>query len=513
MSLQVLTARQAADLIADQDTVLTDGFIGSCFPEELAIGLKERFLETGSPKNLTLVYCAGQGDARERGLNHLGHEGLLGRVIGGHWNLVPRVQKLAVENKVAAYNLPQGVMCHMLRDIAAGRPGTLTHVGLKTFIDPRYGGGKLNDKATEDLVELMTIHGQEYLFYKSFPIQVALLRGSYADENGNVTMEREGLTLSMLSAAQAVKNSGGTVIVQVEHLVKNGTLDPRLVKIPGIYIDAIVVASKPENHMQTFGTPYNAAFTGAIQVPSHHIASTPFDERKIISRRAAMEITPGSVVNLGIGLPEGIAPVAHELGLSSQFVLTVEAGTIGGVPQSGLDFGCSINPEAIIDQANQFDSYHGGGLDLAFLGLAEADHKGNINVSKFGTRIPGAGGFIDITQNASTVVFCGTMTAKGLRIRSGDGSLHIEQEGSVRKFVDQVQQITFSGERAIETGQKVRYITERAVFGLDEHGIELLEVAPGIDLARDVLAQMAFKPHMRAVKTMDTWLFETGGTP
>ncbi|MDW7656020.1 MAG: malonate decarboxylase subunit alpha, partial [Bacillota bacterium] len=290
MSFQVLSARQAAEMVADGDTVLTDGFVGCCFPEELAIGLEERFLETGAPKNLTLVYCAGQGDARTRGLNHLGHEGLLSRVIGGHWNLVPAVQKLAVENKVEAYNLPQGVLCHMLRDIAAGKPGTLTHVGLKTFIDPRLGGGKLNERTRKDLITLMQIDGKDYLFYKSFPIQVAFLRGTYADENGNVTMQREGLTLSMLSAAQAARNSGGKVIVQVEQIVKAGKLDPRLVQIPGIYVDAIVVASKPEYHMQTFGTQYNPAFSGEIAVPLHRLSPLKFDERKIICRRAALEI-------------------------------------------------------------------------------------------------------------------------------------------------------------------------------------------------------------------------------
>ena len=507
MPFKILSARQAADLVADGDTLVTDGFIGSCFAEELAIGLEQRFLETGTPRNLTLVYCAGQGDGNSRGLNHLGHEGLLGKVIGGHWNLVPKVQKLAVENKVEAYNLPQGVLCHMLRDIAAGRPGTLTHVGLKTFIDPRLGGGKLNERTKKDIIELMLIDGREYLLYKTFPIHIALLRGTYADENGNVTMEHEGLTLSMLSAAQATRNSGGKVIVQVERIVKAGSLDPRLVKIPGIYVDAVVVASCPENHMQTFGTQYNPSFTGDITVPLNQVAILKFDERKMICRRAAMEIGKGDIVNLGIGLPEGIGAVANELGKSEDFVLTVEAGTIGGVPQSGLDFGCAVNPQAIIDQANQFDSYHGGGLDLAFLGLAEVDRLGNINVSKFGPRIPGAGGFVDITQNAKTVVFCGTMMAKGLKVSAKDGVLSILEEGSVKKFVQAVEQVTFSGEQALDNGQRVLYITERAVFGLTRGGLQLLEIAPGVDLERDILARMDFMPVIGPVKQMDASIF------
>ncbi len=507
MPLRIMTAREAAELVRDGDTIMTDGFIGSCFAEDLAIGLEQRFLETGKPEGLTLFFCAGQGDAKERGLNHFGHERLLSRVVGGHWNLVPKIQKLAVENKVEAYNLPQGVLCHMIRDIAAGRPGTITHVGLKTFIDPRIAGGKLNERTKEDLVELMTIRGKEYLLYKTFPITVALLRGTYADEDGNVTMAHEGLTISVLSAAQAVKNSGGTVIVQVEQVVKAGSLDPRLVKIPGIYVDAVVVTSCKENHMQTFGTQYNPSFTGDIKVPLHSITPLPLDERKIICRRAAMEIVRGDIVNLGIGLPEGIGTVANELGRGDDFVLTVESGTIGGVPQSGLDFGCSINPQAIIDQANMFDSYHGGGLDVAFLGLAEADVAGNINVSKFGPRVPGVGGFVDITQNAKRVAFCGTFMAKGMQISIRDHALQILCEGAVRKFVRSVEQITFSGEYASEAGQKVLYITERAVFQLTPEGLELIEVAPGIDIEKDILANMDFTPVVRAPRLMDAAIF------
>jgi propionate CoA-transferase len=505
--MNIMTAREAANLVSDGDTLLTDGFIGSCFAEELAIGLEQRFVETGSPKNLTLIFCAGQGDGSIRGLNHLGHDGLLGKVIGGHWNLVPKVQQLAVENKVEAYNLPQGVLCHMLRDIAAKRPGTLTHVGLKTFIDPRNGGGRLNEKTQKDIIEMITIDGREYLLYKTFPIHVAFLRGTYADEYGNISMEHEGLTVSMLSAAQAVRNCGGKVIVQVEKIVKAGSLDPRLVKIPGIYVDTVVVASCRENHMQTFGTQYNPAFTGEITIPLGSVSPMELSERKIICRRAAMEIAKGDIVNLGIGLPEGIGAVANELGISENFVLTVESGTIGGVPQSGLDFGCAINPQAIIDQPNQFDSYHGGGLDLAFLGMAEVDRQGNVNVSRFGSRIPGAGGFIDISQNAKTVVFCGPFMAKGLKIAVENAVLKILEEGSVKKFVSTVEQVTFSGQYAIDSGQRVLYITERAVFGLSPQGMEILEIAPGIDINKDILSKMDFCPLVNRIQQMDSAIF------
>lgn len=507
MPLNVMTARDAANLVSDGDTLLTDGFVGSCFAEELAIGLEQRFLETGTPGNLTLVYCAGQGDGSARGLNHLGHEGLLGKVIGGHWNLVPKLQQLANENKVEAYNLPQGVLCHMLRDIAAKKPGTLTHVGLRTFVDPRNGGGRLNERTKKDIIEVISIDDKEYLLYKTFPVHVAFLRGTYADENGNISMEHEGLSASVLAAAQAARNSRGKVIVQVEKIVKAGSLDPRFVKIPGIYVDAVVVATSRENHMQTFGTNYNPAFSGEISVPTGSMPAMKMSERKIICRRAAAEIASGDVVNLGIGLPEGIGSVANELGMSDNFILTVESGAIGGVPQSGLDFGCTLNPQAIIDQPSQFDSYHGGGLDLAFLGMAETDRLGNINVSRFGPRIPGAGGFIDITQNARTVVFCGSFMAKGLKIAVKNGELKIIEEGTVRKFVHAVEQVTFSGEYAVESGQRVLYITERAVFGLGPQGMELLEIAPGVDLNRDILSKMDFRPVMNHVKFMESSIF------
>ena len=458
-----LTAQQAARLIKDGDTVATDGFIGAAFPEELAYAIEQRFLSTGSPKNLTVVYGAGQGDTKTRGVNHFGHEGLVAKVIGGHWGLVPMVQKLALENKIEAYNIPQGVVSHLFRDIAAKKPGTITHIGLNTFVDPRLEGGKLNEKTTKDIVELIELNGKEYLFYKAFPIDVALIRGTTADKNGNVTMEKEAVTAEMLSAAQAAKNSGGKVIVQVERVVEAGTLDPKQVVIPGIFIDAVVVASDPKFHMQTFSVDFNPAYIGkdGDMPPKGDELSL---ERRIISKRAARELMPGAIINLGIGMPEGVAQVAEK----GSYTITVEAGPIGGTPAGGVDFGCSSNPEAIIDQPYQFDFYQGGGLDLAFLGLAQTDKYGNVNVSKFGTKIAGCGGFIDITQTAQKVVYCGTFTAKGLKISCSDAKLVIDNEGSIKKFIDHVQQITFSGEFAVKKKQPVLYVTERAVFELTE---------------------------------------------
>ncbi len=508
---KVMSAAEAVALIRDGDTVATGGFVGNGFAEELAIAIENRFTETQEPQDLTLMYAAGQGDGKEKGLNHFGYEGLVKRVIGGHWGLVPRLQKLAVENKIIAYNLPQGIISTMFRDIAAKKPRTISSVGLGTFVDPRKAGGKINSITTEDIVELVEYDGEEYLAYKTLPVDVAILRGTTADPDGNITMEKEALTLEVLAIAIATRNSGGTVIVQVERVAERGSLHCRDVKIPGIMVDCVVVA-KLENHWQTFGEEYNPSYSGEIRVPIDSLAPMEMSPRKIIARRAAFELQTGDIVNLGIGMPEGVANVVNEEKMLDKIVLTAEPGVIGGVPAGGLSFGAAANTDALIDQPYQFDFYDGGGLDLAFLGMAQTDYRGNVNVSKFGPRLAGAGGFINISQNAKTVVYVGTFTAGGLSLLIEDGQIRITQEGKSKKFVGgEVEHITFSGEYGLKKGQRIIYVTERCVFELNEEGMQLTEIAPGVDLQKDILAQMDFEPVIKGEpELMDPRIFLPG---
>ena len=513
---KVVSSLDAVRLIRNGATVATGGFVGIGFAEEIAVALEALFLDQNDdrptadkPGNLTLVFAAGQGDGKSRGLNHFGHPGLLRRAIGGHWGLCPKLQRLAVNNEIEAYNLPQGVITHLFRDISAGKPGHLSRIGLGTFVDPRHGGGKLNARTVDDLVRLMNIDGEEYLFYRALPIDVAIVRGTTADLDGNITMEREALTLEMLSIAMAAHNSGGLVIVQVERLAERGALNPRQVKIPGILVDCVVVAPA-QHHHQTFSTVYSAAYASEMRVPVDNLSNSfALGVRKVIARRAAMELQSNSVVNLGIGMPEGVAGIAAEEKIADLLTLTAEPGVIGGLPAGGLDFGAAINAQAIIDQPYQFDFYDGGGLDIAILGLAQADAQGNVNVSRFGSRLAGAGGFINISQSARRVVFVGSFSAGNSEIEVTNGALRIVRDGPGRKFLTEVEQRTFAGQYAEQRGQEVLYVTERCVFRLRPGGLELMEVAPGVDLQRDILDRMDFKPIVNQPVLMDERIFLT----
>lgn len=506
MKNKLVSADDAVALIQDGDTLCLSGFVGTGTPEDLIIALEKRFLETGSPRDLTLVFAAAPGDGNEKGANRLAHKGLIKRVIGGHWALVPKIAKLATDNEIEAYNFPMGTITQLFRDISANRGGILTQVGLGTFVDPRKQGGKLNEVTTDDLVELLILDGQEWLFYKTFPINVCFLRGTTSDPRGNTTLEKEALTLDNLAIAMATKNSNGLVIVQTERIAEDKTLDPRKVKIPRIMVDCVVVAD-PDNHHQTYGMKYSPAFANEIRCQLDDSQPLGMSERKVIARRCAYELPMGGVVNLGIGMPEGIAAVANEEKVLDFITLTAEPGVIGGFPQSGLNFGCSINMDALLDQNQQFDFYDGGGLDLAALGLAEVDQKGNVNVSKFGPKIAGAGGFINISQNARTLIFAGTFTAGGLEVELKDGEIKILNEGKYRKFVNKVEQITFNGRLAATREKPVYYVTERCVFKLRYYGLELIEVAPGIDIEKDILANMDFTPIIKEPRLMASNIF------
>jgi propionate CoA-transferase len=505
---KLCTADEAVALIDDGQTVASGGFVGAAHPEALTAALERRFLDSGKPNGLTLVYGAGQGDGKGRGANHFGHEGLVTRVIGGHWGLAPSLGRLALEGRIEAYNFPQGVLCQLFRDIAAKRPGIFTHVGLETFIDPKSAGGRVNEGTREQLVERVELGGRTWLWYKAFPVHVGLIRATAADPQGNLVMDREAVFGEALPIAQAAHNYAGLVIAQVADLLPE-RVSPHHVRVPGVLVDRIVVAD-PHEHEQTFAEPYNPGYCSVRPAGEEDHASLealPMGARRIIASRACEEIPPNAIVNLGIGMPEGIARIAAERNLLESFTLTVESGPIGGMPAGGLSFGASLHPRAVIDQPAQFDFYDGGGLDFAALGGAQIDAQGNVNVSRFGNRMPGVGGFVNITQNAKRLVFCGTLTVGGLEVAVEDGRLRIAEEGKTRKFVKEVEQVSFSADRARELRQQVLYVTERAVFCLADKGMALIEVAPGIDVEQEVLGRMDFEPIVREVGLMPEGCF------
>jgi propionate CoA-transferase len=503
---KVIPAEDAVALVQTGDTVAVAGYGTNGVPEKLLAGLEERFLADHEPRDLTLVWAGGIGDGGDRGLNRLGHEGLLKRTIGGHYGLIPKIEELARENRIEAYNFPEGVITHLYRNIAGGRRGALSRVGLETFVDPRLEGAKVNEAATEDLVDLLTLNGEETLYFNGFPVNVAFIRGTTADPEGNISLEKESLSLENLSLALAARNSGGVVICQVERIAQVNSIDARHVRIPGIVVDCVVVA-EPEFHMQNFDHQYHPALSGEIRVPEETLEPLPFDGKKIVLRRAALELTQAAIVNLGVGMASGVGNVANEEKIADRIMLTVDPGVFGGVPLSGYGFGASLNYSATIDHATQFDFIDGGGLDIACLGFAECDGEGNVNASRFSGRVSGCGGFINISQNSKKVVFLGTFTSGGLEIEISDGELEIVREGRFAKFVDEVGQVTFAGPRAGRQGRPVYFVTERCVLALRAEGLELTEVAPGVDIEADILRQLPFEPIVRDPKPMEKALF------
>ena len=502
-----ITAEEAMRLIPEGSTIGITGFIGSAFPEYMAVKIEESFLQNGYPKNITVTHSPGIGSGGGKGMDHFAHVGLLKSVIASHYNLSPKLQKMIGDNEIEAYLLPQGTISQLFREIGSGRPGVISKIGLGTFVDPRLEGGKCNGLATRDLVEFIELDGEEWLWYKTFQINIAIIRATSADENGNLTIEKETTKMDQLALAQAAKNNGGIVIAEVERVIKAGEMNPREVYVPGIMVDYVVVAP-PEMHWQDFGNErYDAALSQEFRIPVGSLPALPLTERKVMARRAAMELKAGNIINLGIGVPEGVSSVAVEEGFNDKLTMTVESGHIGGVPAAGLSFGGCYNPEFVNDMTRHFDFYDGGGLDICFLGAAEVDASGAVNVSKF-QRIVGPGGFINIAQSTPVAVFCGTLTAGGLKTKIEDGRLIILQEGKNKKYVDKVQQITFSGSYAFKAGQNVIYITERAVFELTEEGVMLTEIAPGIDLQTQVLDQIEFPVKVsKDLKLMDERIF------
>ena len=507
---KLVDAQEAVSMIKDGATVGITGFMGSACPEYMLKVMEDSFTSGGHPCGLTVTHSPGIGDGKDRGMSHFAHVGMLKRVIASHYNLAPALQAKVDSGEIEAYLLPQGTLCQLYREIGAGRPGVITKTGLGTFVDPRLEGGKCNALATQELVEVVELGGEEYLWYKSFPIDVAIIRGTSIDEHGNVSVEKETTIIDQLALANAARHSGGIVIAQVERVVASGSTNTRDVIVPGIMVDYAVISPLEYNYQNFGDQPYDAALAHEFRIPVDSMPTLPMSDRKVIARRAAMELPKNAVINLGIGIPEGVSGVAVEEGFSDQLTMTVEAGQIGGVPAAGAAFGGAYNPEYVPGMVNQFDFYDGGGLDVCFLGAAEVDRMGNCNVSKF-TRTVGPGGFINIASNTPKCVFCGTLTAGGLKTEVRDGKLVILQEGRNKKYVSHVKQITFSGENAVKSGQDVLFITERAVFKLDGEGIILTEIAPGIDLQTQVLDVIDFPVRVSPeLKLMDERIFREG---
>lgn len=486
--MRIVSAAEAARLLRDDWTIAVSGFGGFGHPEALTDAVERRFLAEGQPRSLSLLFAASNGDRKTRGMNHFAHEGLIRRVIAGGWRGTPRLAELARKGSIEAYNWPQGVLCQLFRASAARHPGVVTRTGLGTFVDPRIDGGRLNECSPRDVLQLLPIAGQEYLLYPAQRIDCALIRGTTSDALGNISLEHEAFPQEMLAIAEAAHNSGGVVIAQVKRRATGSTHSQR-VRIPGFLVDYVVVCDSPHQHWMSFGEAHNPAYLGDAVSDATPPAARPVDVGAIVQRRALLELvkTPGAVINVGIGIPAGLPGLARALRYDD-FTLTIESGVVGGIAAEELSFGAASRPDAVIEQAAMFDFYSGGGLDRSFLGMLQFDAAGNVNVGRLKDQIFGVGGFIDIAQNTRSICFLGSFTASGLQVEASQGRLRIVQEGRARKLVTQVEQVAFNGPQAAQRGQRVLYVTERAVLELAGERLALREVAPGIDVERDVLA-------------------------
>ena len=511
--MKIIKAKDVASLIKDGDMVAISGSGGSGSPEALLNSIMTSYLKTGHPANIGVTCGISPGNltSDDVGMNMLAKDGLVGKAICAHLGMGKLFGNAIGENKFPAFAVPLGVINHLYRAIAGHEVGIITHIGLGTFADPRMEGCAANEKARKlkPIVEVVNLGGKENLFYHSFPINVALIKASYSDGDGNISMEEEGVIGEQYNMAIAAHNSGGIVIAEVKDIKPKNSFKARNVLIHSSYVDYVVV-NKPDNSLGEYNIPnYRPELTGDKRIKLADIKIRPLDERKVCGRRSAMELHKNYVINLGVGMPDSVANVAAEEGISDNIYLSVESGPTGGVPIGGVVFGASINPDSVIATASQFDAYNGGSLDMAIVGLAEVDGKGNVNVSKFGTRVTGPGGFINITQCTHKIIFMGTFMASELEEEIKDGKLIIKHEGKKKKFVKKVEQITFSSSEAIKNKQEILYVTERCVFKLVKNGIELIEIAPGIDLEKDILTNMEFKPIIsKKLKLMDTRIFK-----
>ncbi|MEO8133262.1 MAG: CoA-transferase [Betaproteobacteria bacterium] len=514
---RIMTAAEAAGRIADGAGVGIPGNNFRLAPETMLAAIEKRFLERGAPANLTLVYpmmieaSRGTAGVPGTGFNRLARPGLLRRIIGGSFSRVPahELNVAILSDAVEAYNLPMGTIMALFRAAARREGGLLTATGLETYIDPRRGGGTLNARTTAHLAEVIEFRGKEYLYYPTPVIDTAIIRASLADERGNISFERDAFTLGALHVALAARNSGGDVIIEVDEIVAGGSLDPRKVVIPGHMVTGIVVSELSAMPGGAAGVAATHApewsFSGERRAPVRP-AAPGVNIRSVIARRALRAVPDGAIVNLGAGLPMyDISQVAQWEGAStSLYRFTLEHGSFGGWPEAG---GVAANPDAILDIPNVFDFYTGGGIDVSILSFAEVDADGSVNVSRFGNMMPGCGGFVDITQNARNLVFCGAFEAGG-EVSIEDGRVTVTRTGKFSKFVPQLQQLTFNALARGNRAETITYVTERAVFRCAAAGLVVTEVAPGIDLQRDVLGRLPFPVAVAGdIREMDAALF------